>query len=143
VKSLKFKGKRKKNNEKFKEYGEKGKKKSDFIFYILLFTLLTLSGCWELKEVDQRSFATAIGIDVGEQGEVILSVHFPMLRRMAPLSTASDDPTSKTFQTITVSGRTLQEAFGILQTETHRWAVILQNKAVIIGETAARKGLEP
>ncbi|HEX3048484.1 MAG TPA: Ger(x)C family spore germination protein [Bacillota bacterium] len=112
------------------------------VFMAVLF-LITLSGCWELKEVDQRSFATIIGIDAGERGEIILSVQFPTLHKMAPLSIEGAAPTGKTFYTITVSGRTLQEAFGMLQTETYRWAVILQNKAVIIGDEAARKGLKP
>lgn len=62
---------------------------------------------------------------------------------MLPPSTTGGSGNNKNFSTVSVTGRTVEEAFGNLQTETYRRAVIQLNRAVIIGENAARNGVRP
>ncbi|MGE5529535.1 MAG: Ger(x)C family spore germination protein [Patescibacteria group bacterium] len=100
---------------------------------------LFLTGCWDLEEVDHRAFATTIGIDAAPRGRVLLSAQIPMPQRMLPPG-SQGGRTGKTFNTVAITGETVRDAFGAMQTKAYRWLVIQQNKSVVLGEAAARAG---
>jgi spore germination protein KC len=106
--------------------------------------LVGLSGCWDLQEVDRRSFVTSMGIDIDQKGNTALMIQLPLPERMMP-SSSSTTPgqPSKRFSTASISAPTVNEALNILQTETYRELVIEQNKSVIISEAAASRGIWP
>ena len=43
------------------------------IIFIILFTFFFLCGCVEEQEVDDLTIATAIGIDINEEGEIVFT----------------------------------------------------------------------
>ena len=47
------------------------------------------------------------------------------------------------FSTISLTGATVSDAFNNMQTKSYRDLVVQQNKSIIIGEAAARRGVEP
>ena len=107
-----------------------------------LFLLLALSaaGCWDFEEVDRRAFAATIGIDPAAGGRVRLSVQIPVV------SSGKGGPTGGGeggFITLAQTARTVHECFAALQAKTSRDLVIQQNKTIVLGEAAARGGVEP
>ncbi|HEX3048751.1 MAG TPA: Ger(x)C family spore germination protein [Bacillota bacterium] len=117
---------------------------SNFTLPFFLVCLLTLSGCWDLTEVDRRTFVTTIGIDATTSGETSVMVQIPLPQRMLPSSaTGRGNVQGKQFSATSVTARTVNEALNILQTKTYYELVVEQNKSIVIGETAARQGTEP
>jgi spore germination protein KC len=111
---------------------------------LTLACLFNLSGCWDLTEVDRRAFVTTIGIDAEPSGATTLMVQIPLPQRMLPSSaTGRGNVQGKQFSITSVTARTVNDALNILQTKTYNELVIEQNKSIIIGETAARRGIEP
>lgn len=104
-----------------------------------------LSGCWDLVEVDRRTFATTIGIDSDQQGNVSLSVQLPLPEHMlsSSASSTSGQSPNKEFSTSRITAKTANEALDILQTRTYRELVIEQNKSIVISESAAKRGIKP
>ncbi len=117
------------------------KKRNNFKFYTLLFTLLTLSGCWDLEEVDRRAFGTTVGIDINQRRQIILSFQVPIPQKMLPPGAGGNVDQGKNFSITSVTGTSVANAFRQLQTKTFRRLVIQQNKSIIIGEEAARVGV--
>jgi len=143
----------------------KGKSKNDFYFtracarlhssnfklhtrhtlYVILIIacLFNLSGCWDLTEVDRRTFVTTMGIDAKTSGETSVMIQIPLPQRMLPSSAAGRGSVQgKLFSTTSVTARTVNDALNILQAKTYNELVIEQNKSIIIGETAARRGVK-
>lgn len=111
-------------------------------FAIIFCLLLTLSGCWDLQEVDRRVFATTMGIDLGTGDRVELSVQVPQPQKMLPPGAKAGE-TGKKFSTLSTTAETVLNAFSDLQGKTNGELVIQQNKSIIMGEEAARRGVTP
>lgn len=111
---------------------------------IIFCFLLTLSGCWDLEEVDRRVFATSIGIDLDLKmpDQVELSLQEPQSQKMLPPGAKAGE-SGKKFITISTSAETVLGAFNDLQTKTNGELVIQQNKSIIMGEQAARLDVTP
>jgi Ger(x)C family germination protein len=111
------------------------------VFFILL---LSLSGCWDLEEVDRRVFATTIGIDLdtGAGDAVELSIQVPQPQKMLPPGARASEP-GKKFNTISTTAETVLNAFNDLQAKANGELVIPQNKSIIMGEEAARRDVSP
>ncbi len=124
--------------------GKKGKKEFNFILYTLLLTLLlSLSGCWNLVEIDKRAFITALGIDRNQRGGAGVTIQIPMPMRMLPPSVNGGAQSGKRFTVTSFDDETVNAALNDLQSKTFYELVIEQNKAIVIGEQAARAGLKP
>lgn len=113
-------------------------------FTVIFGVLLTLSGCWDLEEVDRRVFATTMGIDLSTNAgdEVELSVQVPQPQKMLPPGARASEP-GKKFNTISTTAETVLAAFNDLQAKTSGELVIQQNKSIIMGEEAARRDVSP
>ncbi|HEX3046749.1 MAG TPA: Ger(x)C family spore germination protein [Bacillota bacterium] len=116
---------------------------SNFTLLILLAFLFTLSGCWDLTEVDRRTFVTTIGIDAITPQETSVMVQIPLPQRMLPSSaTGRGNVQGKQFSVTSITARSVNDALNILQTKTYYELVVEQNKSIIIGAAAAQRGVE-
>jgi spore germination protein KC len=118
-------------------------KPKHYFLLICLLLLPALSGCWDLLEVDKRTFVTTIGIDTNPRGEATVTVQIPLANHMTP-STASSgaQPQGKQFSTVSFSAKTVGGALNALQAKTYRDLVLEQNKSIIISEEVARQGVK-
>jgi spore germination protein KC len=138
VKRKKSQGKKVKKDFSFELHS------SNFTLLIILACLVSLSGCWDLTEVDRRTFVTTIGVDAATSGDTSVMVQIPLPQRMLPSSAAGrGNVQGKQFSTTSITARTVNEALSILHTKTYYELVIEQNKSIIIGEAAARQGIQP
>lgn len=113
------------------------------LLILMIMSAVALSGCWDLLEVDRRAFVTVVGIDLSPPDKIMVTVQIPLPRRIFSSGNTSGNQRGKVFFTIPITGDTAHDAFDNLQTETYRNLVIDQNKAVFIGEEAARQGVRP
>lgn len=113
-------------------------------FAVILGLLFTITGCWDLEEVDRRNFTATIGIDLktGTGDQIELSVQVPQSQKMLPPGARAGEP-GKKFNMISITAETVRNAFGDLQMKTSGNLVIQQNKSVILGDAAARRGVDP
>lgn len=111
-------------------------------FFIVISLSLFIAGCWDLGEIDRRSFAATIGLDQADGGGVEMSVQVPLPQRMLPPD-AGGAQQGKKFSTISAAGRTVNDAFNVLQTKTYRELVIQQNKSIVFSSEIARRGIRP
>lgn len=113
------------------------------VLVAILIFIMTVPGCWDLEEIDRRAFVTALGIDLKPKGLMVLTAQLPLPRQMLPPGSTSGGKEGKSFHTITATARDVFDAFGVLQSKTSRHLVVQQNRLIVIGEEAARLGVNP
>lgn len=122
--------------------GKKVKIRIGFKFYILLFTLLTLPGCWDFHEVDKLSYITTVGVDQMPNRMLNLTIQVPILQTgLPPVITGGQEV--KKFYTVNQTAETVTDALDLLETKTVGSLVLNQTKSVIIGEEAAHRNVKP
>ncbi len=112
-----------------------------FRMLALVIAATLLSGCWDFQEVGTLSFATTVGIDRGPGNRVGLTVQIPITQNALP-PVVGGGQAGKKFYMISLTARTVNEAFDHLETRTDRTLVLNQNKSIIISETAARHDVQ-
>ncbi len=115
-----------------------GKQKTFSIILLIALSLL-LSGCWNRRELSNLSIMQAIGIDKTEDGQISITVQ--ILKPGSIKSKNSEDDKATT--TLTVTGKTIQEAFRNATTEADRKLYGAHVKVVVIGEETAKMGIAP
>ncbi|MBU9714868.1 Ger(x)C family spore germination protein [Evansella tamaricis] len=107
-------------------------------FIILGFFVLFLTGCaTDAREIDQRTMILGMGIDITEEEEFIVTLQVPVI-------TPSDGGaiSANEFETITGKGPSLWDAISNIEAYTPTVLFFGHLKAVVIGDTLARQGLE-
>lgn len=113
--------------------------KSDSIrYYAIIFSLFFLSGCWDLEEVDRRSFVTALGIDRNAKGKILMTAQIPIPQKMLPPGAGGESTQGTTFNTVTITGDTVNEVFRALDVKTVGTTAIEQNKLIVFGENTVK-----
>ncbi len=102
---------------------------------------LLLPGCWDQREIEERTSVVAIGIDRHESDPKLLtvSVQIPIPIKIAGSSGGggSGDPV----RVMSASGRTLIEAFNNLQRRVNQQLFYGHTRVIAIGEEMAKSGL--
>ena len=108
---------------------------------LLLAAALALAGCWDQREIEERTSVVAIGIDRDEDDPKLISVsvQIPIPIKIAGSSGGggSGDPV----RVMSASGRTLIEAFNILQRRVNQQLFYGHTRIIAIGEEMAKSGL--
>lgn len=111
---------------------------------ILVSLLLTASGCWSAREIDDLAFVMAIGVDRAPSDESGLVVSFRVVNpsRLATGESGGTQSGGKqpTFSVI-VKANSLLEAMDRFREQVPRRPFLSHIKAVIIGESLAREGI--
>ncbi|HEX3048604.1 MAG TPA: Ger(x)C family spore germination protein [Bacillota bacterium] len=140
MKSLKF-------NEKKRRARAPGKKEFNFKLYrvyaTLLFTLLfILPGCWDIREINDLGFVTAVGIDKAKAPN-----KFNVTVQIANANTASakseQGQTQSGVWTGTGEGPSLFAAIRNLIRISSRRVMWAHNNVIIIGEDLAKDSIAP
>ena len=99
---------------------------------IILISMFTGMGCWDVRDISNRAFVTAVGLDASENGFKV-SILIP---RPASIKTRS---TQKISQCKTVEAESISKAVSIFQAELARDISFSHLRAMIIGEKLARQ----
>lgn len=107
---------------------------------LILMPLVFATGCWDRRELNERAFALATGLDLDEDGKsVIQSYQFAL---PAELGGPTETQGAKAYQFYETKGKTLQDARQKAQAELSREIFLGHRRAVLIGENMAKHGLQ-
>ncbi|TDL75675.1 Ger(x)C family spore germination protein [Rhodococcus qingshengii] len=110
-----------------------------FLYIGLLFTVLTTSGCWDRKEINDLAFISGTSFDLTDDGKYILShqIAIPSTAQ-AGLGSGGQDK----FFVTSATGRDISEAFQKLQKKTSRTLFTSHRSVIYIGESLAKHGIQ-
>ena len=111
---------------------------------LLLLILPLLSGCWDRREIEERTMVVAIGLDIVEDNPELLSVsvQIPIPLKISGSGSGSGGGDGKEAVAIMEEqGRTVLEAIQKLQNRLNQKIFFGQTRILAFGEGLARKGL--
>ncbi|WP_224723479.1 Ger(x)C family spore germination protein [Paenibacillus vietnamensis] len=111
---------------------------------LILFLIPVLTGCWDRREIEERTSAVAIGIDLAENNPEMLeiSVQIPIPIRIAGSSGSGSSGSGKGSVTVeSATGRTVKEATQNLQKKLNQKLFFGHTRIITISEAAARRGI--
>jgi len=112
------------------------------ILIMLLMSLL--SGCWDRREIEERTSVFAIGIDrMGEHSELLeVSVQIPIPIRISGSSgSGGSEDGQQTVKVESAAGRTVLEAMQNLQKKVNQQLFFGHTRVIAISEEAAGMGV--
>lgn len=109
---------------------------------LLSLSLIAIGGCWSKEELNDRTFITALLVDLTDEGETEVSALFTLANRISS-GLSNPSPTQKPFTLITRKGRDVAEAIEHMQDDLPRSVTWGQMRIVIIGDKYARSGMDP
>ncbi|MDG5788453.1 Ger(x)C family spore germination protein [Evansella sp. AB-P1] len=111
-------------------------KKISLIILIIMFSL-SLFGCADTREIDQRTIVIGMGLDKTEEDEYIVTLQVPILVPNGATESGTND-----FETITGKGEFVWEAITNLEASTPTVLFFGHLKAIAIGERLATEGMD-
>jgi spore germination protein KC len=114
---------------------------------ILIFLLfLSLCGCWDRREIEQRMSVSAIAIDQKEGGQYEITIQVPIPKQIVSGSGSSGGGGGgggKPVQHYSATGKTISEALGKIQEQMNMPYFFGNTQVVLFSEAVAREGLNP
>ncbi len=106
------------------------------ILLLLISLSFSMSGCWNMRELNDLGVAVAAGIDITEDDLLELTVQIIVPRRLS-----KEGYEGNAVMTYTTTGRTVFEAIRKLTSIASRKIYIGHMQLLVIGESFARKGI--
>ncbi|MGE5654719.1 MAG: Ger(x)C family spore germination protein [Bacillota bacterium] len=109
---------------------------------LLLVTVLsTLTGCWDLRPLKQRTIVLGAGIDLGDKpGELKLTLQAAIIKKLgSPEGGGEGDA----FINLEASGTTVQDAVSSLQEQLDRELFFGHIRVIAFAEEYAKLGIDP
>ncbi|MEC0206951.1 Ger(x)C family spore germination protein [Paenibacillus lautus] len=114
-----------------------------FVTGLAFLMVVGLCGCWSSVELNNRAFATAMLVDLGENGDTVLSISFPLATRMVPGQTGgTGENKGQPFTYVTKRAENISQAFRLIQLDTSRVISFGQTRIIIIGKRLAEQGID-
>ncbi|MBM7867494.1 Ger(x)C family spore germination protein [Heliomicrobium gestii] len=119
------------------------KKRLPVVIAILLCGLI-LPGCWDKRELDQYAFVLSMGVDLGPQEEIELTVRISIPSSLtAQAGRGGVSSPAEVSKVITATGRTIPEAMSHLDSQVERQVSYMHCRTVLLGEKIAQHGIVP
>ncbi|MBP1155812.1 MULTISPECIES: Ger(x)C family spore germination protein [unclassified Paenibacillus] len=100
--------------------------------------ILLLTGCWNRTELNELSIAVAMGLDISEAGQYLVTVQLVNPKDIASKSGGAGGSPVSTFRS---QGRSVFEAIRRMTTKLNRKIYLAHLRMLVIGEDLARKGI--
>ncbi|WML52464.1 Ger(x)C family spore germination protein [Neobacillus sp. PS3-12] len=110
---------------------------------LILTSAFLLTGCWSRVEINDRAFVTGVFVDKGENGNMDLTLSFPLTNRLTSPSIGGVSPTGNPYTAISKSGKSLSEAYRKIQVDLPRRINWGHTRIIVVGEKMARDGISP
>jgi spore germination protein KC len=111
--------------------------------WAVLCLLLALTGCWDAREVEERTSVIALGVDVHPQGyEVTVQVPNPLkVVGSGGSGGGGGEGGQDAVQLFTGVGKTLNDAMNEIRNQTNQRIFFGHTQLLLIGDQMARKGI--
>ena len=110
------------------------------LFFIFLFTLIIISGCHDVVEINNRALVIGLGMDALPGNNVKVSLQIPLPENMG--EEERNGGQESLFYTVSANSETAFDTLPDLQAKTYRSLFYGQIKVFIIGYDLAKKGLK-
>lgn len=108
------------------------------IILFLIISIALLSGCWDMEEINNRSYVSVIGMDLNGEGDN--DEKFKVTYSYPNINALGKNPSSEQNRFIeTTSASTAYEATRKLSTSTDKPLFFKNLKALVIGEEIFKK----
>lgn len=111
------------------------------LFLVLLLAGMFLTGCWDRRDIEQRSLVSAIGIDKGAAGDYLISIQVPIPNQIAGSTGTGGGGGGEAYRVITSTGDTLMEGLNNLQKRTNQMIFVGHTRVIAISEEVARENM--
>jgi len=108
------------------------------ISYVICISMLFITGCWDRKELNDRSIWIVTGLDAEKKGRIRLSGQTVIPSSMQPQGGSSGDK----FFVVSASGKSVEDALQQNQGKLSREIFLGQRRSTLIGESLAKRGLK-
>ena len=108
---------------------------------ILFFVTISLTGCWDVKEINRRGIADSILFDIGDSSLFKMGVSMPIPGTQIPPVAGTSQQFHKRHYTISGEGLSVLAAWTEVKSNSARDIFFGQVRAIIISEEAARKNI--
>lgn len=109
------------------------------ICFVMVFTVLITTGCWNLKEPDQRAFVMGTGMDINKDGQYSLSSLIAIPAGIGGQEGGSSQKES--YRVLNSVGKNTTNALQNMQAHLSRSMFIGHREIVLIGEKMAEHGI--
>ncbi|WP_238933739.1 Ger(x)C family spore germination protein [Brevibacillus choshinensis] len=106
----------------------------------IVLCMLTVSGCWDRREVNDIAIVIAMAVDKEAEG-VRLSVQVPLVSHMGGTSGGGGGTSGeKSYYVDSAVGKTMRDAHNKMQSRMSRHIYYAHHRIVVIGESLAKDG---
>lgn len=102
---------------------------------------LLLTGCWSSVEVNDRAFITAMYVDKATNGEMELTLSFPLTNRLVTSSVSGTGTSGNPYAQFSSTGKTITEAAHKIQVNLPRQLSWGHTRIVVVSEEMAKEGI--
>src|SRR5690554_5832235 len=110
-----------------------------YLWVIFLLFLLSISGCWDNMDINERSFTSAIGLDKGEDSGVEISLQ--VIRPNIIRANQEGGTSESAMWVSSTKGDTVFDAIREQLKTIHRKPFYSHLRVIIIGEELAKEGI--
>ncbi|MFC4076456.1 Ger(x)C family spore germination protein [Salinithrix halophila] len=107
---------------------------------VLFLCLFLLNGCWDAREIEQRTSVIALAVDKHPKGFEV-SVQVPIPTKVVGSGGEGGGGGPEAVQVFTATGKTLTDALDSIQYETNQRVFLGNSRLLLIGEDQARSGV--
>ena len=109
-------------------------------FLAIVPVVLSVTGCWSRREIEDIGFALSIGVDhAAEEGEIMITVH--IAKPFAISTGVAGAVDEKPFWQVSSTGHTVFEAWRNLRQQSPRRPLLHHSRFIVFGEEFARGGI--
>ncbi len=114
------------------------------LYIIVVVCLVVIPGCWDVRDIDLRTFILAMGMDLTSENQLSITTQSVVARNLpwAGGGGQSGGGSSETVAINTSTGSTFIEALREQGKTTNRLLELGHNRVVVIGEDLAHQGIE-
>ncbi|NWL89489.1 MULTISPECIES: Ger(x)C family spore germination protein [unclassified Paenibacillus] len=113
--------------------------RSLFLPGLLLLFMLPLSGCWDVKDIDNRLLVTVLGIEEIPNNQVKIWARFPL----PSVKETSGGGTDKDYITVKQVGDTVVDALDGIRLKLTKFIDLSQTRTIFLDQRLAKKGFLP
>lgn len=114
--------------------------KKIILIILIVFILITFSGCYNTTGIDRQYFVVSFGIDLAENNLIKFSLQIPS--SSSGKSGDSGSAQASSYQIYSVEGETIDECISILNNYLNKKLNFSHCSALILSEKVAQKGIE-
>jgi Ger(x)C family germination protein len=110
---------------------------------MLIFAVLTISGCWDMVDIDRRFFVGNIGIDKAPvEGKIKVEFTMPIVRKISGEGGQGGGGGGSTIASVSTLADSIHSAARYMSHRLSRRLFFEHTRVILIGEEAARDGIE-